>query len=81
MSIIYLFLYIIMFSFGISAIAGVVMFVVDIVRFGTPHKRFKTVSSVEAYYERLEELEKSIESDSEEGDKLLHPAEPIEIDL
>ena len=81
MSNLYLFLYILMFSFAISAIAGVVMFVVDIVRFGTPHKRFKAVSSAEAYYEKLEELEKDIENGSEVDDIHLHQSEPIEIDL
>ena len=55
MSVIYLFLYVIMFSFGISALSGIVMFVVDIVRYGKPHEKFDCVSSIEAYNESLKE--------------------------
>lgn len=63
MSVIYLFLYVMIFSFVISALSGIVMFVVDIVRYGKPHEKFECFSSFEAYNESLKEkAEKPSES-------------------
>ena len=63
MSVIYLFVYILMFSFGMSALSGIVMFVMDIIRYGKPHTKFECSSSIEAYNESLKEKsEKPIES-------------------
>ena len=55
MSVIYLFVYVLMFSFGLSALSGIVMFVIDIVRYGKPHEKFEFISSIEAYNESLKE--------------------------
>ncbi len=55
MSVIYLFVYVLMFSFGISALSGIIMFVIDIVRYGKPREKFECSSSIEAYNESLKE--------------------------
>lgn len=63
MSVIYLFVYVLMFSFGLSALSGIVMFVMDIIRYGKPHEKFECVSSIESYNESLKEkAEKPSES-------------------
>lgn len=66
MSVIYLFVYVLMFSFGLSALSGIVMFVMDIIRYGKPHTKFECVSSIESYNESLKEKsEKPSESVSD----------------
>ncbi len=73
MSVIYLIVYILLFSFIISALSGVIMFVVDIIRFGKPHSKFECVPSIEAYNDKF------INDSSSEDET---PAEEsIEIDL
>lgn len=79
MSFIYLAIYILLISFVCSAISGVIMFFVDIIRFGTPHKRFKTVSSIEKYNENLAKIESEIKDTA--SDQSVDSAEPLEIDL
>ncbi len=73
MSVVYLIVYILLFSYIISALSGVLMFVVDIIRFGKPHTKFDCVSSVESYNDKF------INDSSSEDET---PAgESIEIDL
>ena len=74
-----LFIVVLLVSFCFSAVSGIVMFFIDMCRFGTPHKRFKTVSSIEKYNEKLEELEKN-DSASEPVPEA-EPSEPIKINL
>lgn len=79
MSLIYLVVYILLLSFIVSAVSGVIMFFVDMIRFGSPHKRFETVSSIEKYNERLAKIENDIdEAAADQSDSV---AEPLEIDL
>lgn len=55
------------------------MFFVDMIRFGSPHKRFETVSSIEKYNERLAKIENEIkDSAADESDSL---DENFKIDL
>ncbi len=61
MSFVYLALYVLLLCFVFSAISGIVMFFVDMIRFGTPHKRFEIVSSIEKYNQKMTEIEKEIE--------------------
>lgn len=79
MSVIYLSAYILLVIFIISAVSGIVMFFVDMIRFGTPHKRFEMVSSIEKYNENLTKIESEIkDSFADQSDS---PAENFEINL
>lgn len=73
MSFVYLALYFLLISFVFSAVSGIIMFFVDMIRFGTPHKRFETVSSIEKYNQQITEMEKEIEQTEN--------VQPVEIDL
>jgi|GEM_PF-6503520 hypothetical protein len=73
MSFVYLALYVLLISFVFSAVSGIIMFFVDMIRFGTPHKRFETVSSIEKYNQQITEMEKEIEQTEN--------VQPVEIDL
>ena len=73
MSFVYLSLYVLLISFVFSAVSGIIMFFVDMIRFGTPHKRFETVSSIEKYNQQITEMEKEIEQTEN--------VQPVEIDL
>ncbi len=64
MSIVNLIFYVLLIVFVCSAVSGIVMFFVDMIRFGTPHKRFETVSSIEKYNERLEEIRQEIKDNA-----------------
>ncbi len=64
MSIVNLVFYVLLIVFVCSAVSGIVMFFVDMIRFGTPHKRFKTLSSIEKYNERLEEIRQEIKDNA-----------------
>lgn len=67
MIILKLFLVVLLISFCFASVSGVVMFFIDMYRFGTPHKRFEAVSSIEKYNEKLEKLDSELsESDPEE---------------
>lgn len=60
MSILYLVVFVLIFSFIISAVSGIVAFFIDMIRFGSPHKRNKIVSSIETYNNKLaEEIEEN----------------------
>lgn len=67
-----LILFVILFSFILSAVSGIIAFFIDIVRYGSPHKRFETISSVEKYNQKLESMSAS---DPEAV------SDPIDIDL
>lgn len=73
MSFLYLALYVLLISFAFSAVSGIIMFFVDMIRFGTLHKRFEIVSSIEKYNQQITEIEKEIEQTEN--------VQPVEIDL
>lgn len=78
MALVNLVFYVLLISFMVSAVSGIVMFFVDMIRFGTPHKRFETVSSIEKYNEHLAEL---AETEDSPADERVDFSANIEIDL
>lgn len=86
MAILNLVFYVLLIVFMCSAVSGIVMFFVDMVRFGTPHKRFECISSLEKYNEHLAEIgdlteEIEVKSEDAVADEQPKNVPDFEIDL